>query len=412
MAAERIVIENYKGIKKLDLEVRPFTVLIGPQSVGKSTTAKLLYFFKNMAREAGMAATADTETSLEAHLIERFWKFMPPPTRKGGKSVIRYSVGDAVFSLTSAGNGDSNWRIELPKIFRDELASMKKECSEISKTTNTKTWGFRFVAQHRFLASLKRKLGPQFSHAPQFIPAGRSFYAHLEKDPVSFYESATLDPFIAEFGKTLSSLKEDFFGRDPHFGDPKVLHRATELAQQLLSGKYQREGQRDFIITTDEQRIPAALWSSGQQESFPLVLFLYDLCRGGMSNEILFVEEPEAHLFPSSQRHMVELLAAAFREKKGRLNLFITTHSPYVLSALNVLLLAGRLGGGKLKGGDNEGVVNPLEALAPGSFGAYYMDQNECRLIMDPETGLIDGSGIDDVSGEIAEQFDAVSRLQ
>jgi predicted ATPase len=31
MATERIVIENYKGIKKLDLEVRPFTVLIGPQ---------------------------------------------------------------------------------------------------------------------------------------------------------------------------------------------------------------------------------------------------------------------------------------------------------------------------------------------------------------------------------------------
>lgn len=116
-------------------------------------------------------------------------------------------------------------------------------------------------------------------------------------------------------------------------------------------------------------------------------------------------------MFPTSQRHMVEFLALAFNAIPQRLELFITTHSPYVLSTLNVLLLAGQLPDGKLKSGRNGGVVNPLEILAADSFGAYYMDQNECHSIIDKETGLIDGSGIDDVSGEISEQFDAVSRL-
>ena len=133
MAIERIVIENFKGIKKLELEVRPFTVLIGPQSVGKSTTAKLLYFFKNIAREAMNAAMSDAGTSLETQLIQRFWKFMPPPTRKGGKSVIRYVTGNAVFSLVSGRNGDSNWRIELPEFFRREFDVLRNELLKTPK---------------------------------------------------------------------------------------------------------------------------------------------------------------------------------------------------------------------------------------------------------------------------------------
>ena len=37
MPTERLIIDNFKGISHLDLEVKPFTVLIGPQSVpGKS----------------------------------------------------------------------------------------------------------------------------------------------------------------------------------------------------------------------------------------------------------------------------------------------------------------------------------------------------------------------------------------
>ncbi len=411
MAIERIVIENFKGIKKLDLEVRPFTVLIGPQSVGKSTTAKLLYFFKDLAREAVEAAFYDSETSLESHLIDRFRRFLPPPTRKRGRSVVRYSVGKATFSLTSAGNSDSDWQFDLPEVFRDAI---KNEWSKLSKPTNAKEFILFIESEHKFLGGFGKDLGPQFLFWPLFIPAGRSLYAHCGKDPASFYENATLDPFIAKFGRLLSRFKYDFRGPLSHPAGqrPKFAQRAAELAEQLLSGRYQKEEQRDFIITGDGQRIPGALWSAGQQESFPLVFFLCLVCRGSLDEVSLFVEEPEAQLFPASQRNMVEMLALAFNARAGKLTLFITTHSPYLLSTLNVLLRAGQLGGDKLKGSANGGVVSPLEALDPDSVGAYYMDQNECHSIIDTETGLINGSRIDDVSGEIAEQFDALNSLQ
>ncbi len=42
------------------MEVKPFSVLTGPQSVGKSTTAKLLYFFKSIPAQIRNAAIAFT----------------------------------------------------------------------------------------------------------------------------------------------------------------------------------------------------------------------------------------------------------------------------------------------------------------------------------------------------------------
>jgi hypothetical protein len=112
---------------------------------------------------------------------------------------------------------------------------------------------------------------------------------------------------------------------------------------------------------------------------------------------------------------MMELIALAFNSAPKGTNIFITTHSPYVLSTLNVLLKAGQLvqqSPTPAKHAAMERIVPELEALAPGTVGAYYMDRNECRSIMDAETGLIDGRAIDDVSGELAEQFDALNDLK
>ena len=92
----------------------------------------------------------------------------------------------------------------------------------------------------------------------------------------------------------------------------------------------------------------------------------------------------------------------------------ITTHSPYVLSTLNVLLRAGQLfqQSRRLDRPAISRIVPELEALAPGTVGAYSIDGTESHSIMDAETGLIDGRAIDDVSGELAEQFDALNDLK
>lgn len=419
MPTENLKIENFKGISRLELEIKPFTVLIGPQSVGKSVTAKLLYFFKTVVWEVFNAAAEGSDVSLDSRLLERFSKFLPLPTHKTGKSMVRYSVGDFVFVLTS-GQDEGGWQIELPAFLREEYAKIKKNFAEVAKQQTEddlrRLTVYRFEAQQHYFKLIQDKLGPSSTLVSRFIPAGRAFYSQVEKDVVSFFESASLDPFMAGFGKFLAQLKDLPLH---HRAKPqKSAALAAELSERLLSGKYQREGQRDFISVKDGRKLPTALWSSGQQESLPLVFLLQKYAEGFLrprNGMCLFVEEPEAHLFPASQRTMVELIALAHNCGKGELNVFITTHSPYVLSTLNVLLKAGYIFQKKPTGAKHDAaskVVSELEALNPASFGAYYMDQSGCRPIVDAETGLIDGSAIDDVSGQLAEQFDALSDLK
>ena len=43
---QKLIIDNFKQITHAEIEIKDFLLLIGPQASGKSTIAKLIYFFK------------------------------------------------------------------------------------------------------------------------------------------------------------------------------------------------------------------------------------------------------------------------------------------------------------------------------------------------------------------------------
>jgi len=400
VATERLSIKSFKGIKNLEIEVKPFTVLTGPQSVGKSTTAKLLHFFKTIPKQLENAAIADAvlkrhgnsteESGPSPSLISEFFRLLPPSGQTEDKSEIQYSCGADSFSLS--GERDL-WNLQIPKTYTDEFVNSVKAISSAED-------------------QLQEVMQSAFSRAGRslYIPAGRAFYAQVEKDPVSFFGAATLDPAVADFGK--------FYARVRNFPTPGVpmglAREGRALSEEFLGGTYRRENDRDFIELPDGQRLSPGSWSSGQQESLPLALILEKcISQDHPLRDVtsLFVEEPEAHLYPTSQRTIVQLLALAFNAMEGKANFIITTHSPYVLSTLNNLLKAGELFARHKSDGKRRAVssvVSESIALSRDSIGAYYMDRNGCHSMIDNETGLIDGRGIDDVSEEIAEKFDAL----
>jgi predicted ATP-binding protein involved in virulence len=159
----------------------------------------------------------------------------------------------------------------------------------------------------------------------------------------------------------------------------------------------------------DGRLTPLRYASSGQQEVIPLLLLLssFGLQAGG--NKIgLHIEEPEAHLFPATQRQVVEFIAEVFRIQNGGMNLVITTHSPYILTAFNNLLQAG------LRYEDaSPAVAKKLEAIVPssralkrGELTAYLLEDGGAKKILDEETHLVDAAIIDRVSDDMALEFD------
>lgn len=410
---------NFSSIDGLELPIHPITVLIGPQSVGKSVTAKALYCLKSLIWEVLSAAfDRSNSASLDDRLSTWFNRLMPNPSHKGGRSSAEWYVKDEMLGFSSNDPAKGEWKVSLPPAVRelfDKVSSAARKEASLEGDSPPGDESLKRELEREFVRGIVEILGEGACFRTRFIPAGRAFYAQVEKDPASFFESATLDPFVSEFGKFWAGIKGGRF--NPTHQKARFRKEADALMEDLLSGRFVRDQGQDTIHVRDGRKVPAKLWSSGQQEVLPLayVLALY----AGYSfspkpGRMLFVEEPEAHLFPASQYAALELLSSAYNACNGRLQFFITTHSPYVLSTLNVLIKAGQLyASNHLRNkAVIEKTVSSLRALPPRVVGAYRMDGKSCESIIDTETHLINGSAIDQVSSDIATRFDELIELE
>ena len=48
---QKIIIKNFRQISYAEIEIKDFLFLIGEQASGKSTIAKLIYFFKSLKQD-------------------------------------------------------------------------------------------------------------------------------------------------------------------------------------------------------------------------------------------------------------------------------------------------------------------------------------------------------------------------
>ena len=85
-------------------------------------------------------------------------------------------------------------------------------------------------------------------------------------------------------------------------------------------------------------------------------------------NVFLIIEEPEAHIYPSLQKKIMEFIALFTNIQES--GVFITTHSPYMLTVANNLYYAGVLSQeGQLK--EVSKVINKNYIMKKGELSAY-----------------------------------------
>ena len=118
----------------------------------------------------------------------------------------------------------------------------------------------------------------------------------------------------------------------------------------------------------------------------------------------IYLEEPEAHLHPGAQRRLMEVVAC-LAQQGG--NFLLTTHSPYILYAVNNFLMAQKV---LAAGRSLPPEIPPETALRPEQVAAYrFSSDGKVYDIMDAEVGLIDEDELDRTADELGVTF---SRLQ
>lgn len=172
-----------------------------------------------------------------------------------------------------------------------------------------------------------------------YLPAGRS--GLLEGQDAIMASALDLMEFrkgaetLVLKGVVIKFLKEFNFLRPPKQENGILYKISDEAQEEILEGKLKvdpgkERGKSSIYLQKNGFRIPFRNLSSSYVEISPLLLFLqYTIKRG----DIVFIEEPEAHMHPNNIRYIAKLIVKLLR---NNVNIIINTHSEYFLTQLSL----------------------------------------------------------------------------
>ncbi len=431
---ERLQIRNFLNIKEADIDVGKINLIIGPQASGKSIIAKLLYFFHDFLSNTYINPINETNTQIKKRGLHEFIQYFPKYAWREQEFSIIFLADDIEVSITHKKNknGEVKTSLDYSKILVNlhrklNLNKKKKSIDEmkndmISEYVSNKD----YIAKTEFADSFRETI---------FIPAGRSFFANIQKNIFSFLSSKIdIDPFVKKFGSNYEIAKryyEHYFHSndkyisvysilqlyyecfDLHYSTDKELsieaslkNKLKHIIEPIIMGKYKYEKGEDWI-EYESKKINLANASSGQQEALPMLITM--LFSSLLQYLFFVIEEPEAHLFPVSQKHIISLIALIYNKKAH--DFVLTTHSPYILTAINNAIMASEVA--KKAGKEAVNKIMDLDySIKYEDVRAYTIRDGIVESIMDEESRLIGASVIDSVSDEFDNVFDSLINLQ
>lgn len=419
-----LTVKDFSCIDHASVDLSRLTILIGPQGSGKSVISKLFFFFQSMLLgnvDTGQPIVSSSE--LKENIDDQFRRWFPESAWGNSRFCISYESGPISITITrdrpykvqrSTFQIDFSKSLEkllrdLQNTYRELVESFSAERSSIGRRIDFR---ISYQLSVHYASLLKTLLKDSYIEDQLFIPAGRSFFTSVGKAIAVFEHSNSLDPVTLDFGRTWASI------RDTRYNDYSELLKSdanNNRMQSVFGGTITVEKDQEYILSDDGRKIPFSSLSSGQQELLPLWLgvesFFNVSSRDG-SGALLYIEEPEAHLFPAAQSEIIEYLVNKVTSDKYKRNMFITTHSPYVLSKLNNLILAGKIfNEGKVSQGKLKRVLDKSSWISPGWVSAYAIDGRNVVSVIDSD-GLIDAEYMDRISSDIFEEFSALVDLE
>lgn len=393
----RVTVKHFGPIREADVTLRPLTVFIGPNNAGKSYMALLLYAllglfgrptlpflrFRPWRRRMFPADIPEPSDDVRKDLA-RVIKGSNEVTFEELPSPVQESIGKAFTQL--CGVLSSRLSSEIQRCFGSELMDLIPPAFQRhfkltvestrphlrivfglkNKKLVLRTQDFSFSGV-KFQVGRLHEAPPEYSFSmlvgflveqyfhdflerPYYFPAARSgiLQSHralagvmVSRSPlvgIEAIEIPRLTGVVADFISNLLTLE----ARRPR--DKAFLEIAHFLEVHLSRGKIDVElpksgdGYPEMIYEADGNRFPMHRTSSMVSEIAPIVLFLKYVIG---KNDLLMIEEPEAHLHPENQRKLARAIARMVN--KG-LHVLLTTHSDYFLQQLSNLIRMGATG--------------------------------------------------------------------
>lgn len=379
-------IKNFGPVKDATIELKPFLVLIGGQGTGKSTIAKLLSIFQELFWYLDILKESEkVKQPFTYYGIDQYFSEGTKFDYQSETFHITYSEGK--FSIENTTIKDKD---QLIKRIQDLIVEEHH----------------KMITQLGF--SVNDDLSEFFKQNNKILRANRgtSFYIPAERNLAGTFSSSLANMIFAEV-----PIPKNLLYYLSYFEKAKKEHPNYNVP--VLNLVYTSNESEEGIIIEEsgnKKILSLGKCSSGIQSLLPM-LMVYDYCSENNFYGTYVIEEPEQNLFPDNQLSVLRYIVG--KRNLQHNSIIITTHSPYLLSGINISLMAGQVAQHKEYKDEVTNILLSEYHLAPDSVAAYALGDtdNYCKAIINPQTRTIDQNYLDTTSTVIGQEFSKLYKL-
>lgn len=420
----RIKIKNFGPIREgfVDndgwMDIEKVTVFIGDQGSGKSTVAKLISTFswmeKSIVRNQSLLEQLNATVFKNLCSQQEMYEYFSENTYLSFKGdVCDFEYDERKKSLKAKINGDGFRSYVLPKIqyvsaarnlltilYNISLQNIVDKNGSIIDLSSNIPYMVK-VLNVEYMKAMEVFARDGFSlpiNNTSVYYQNHNTYIMAKGNRVSMAAASSgiqsITPLLLVSHYLLNEVSKDFYEK-------------VKTIDNNLKSRIENDFERESVELSEKFK---QIYSFGRgilKKKEDEVLLDEKLKRYIPSSFINIVEEPEQNLFPTSQQKVINSLLEynnAIKENK----LIISTHSPYILTALNNSIIAEEV---FEKTGKEIEPYGPKRRIAYADVSAYQFGDGKIVGIKDEETRLIDADAIDSCSAEINSDFDALLDL-
>lgn len=424
-------IRNFGPIESFDFNIRRFNILIGRQASGKSTVAKLLYFFRTMPHSVSNIIRKKPQGNpyelfikeLRRQFINLFGPVYHQANLNIEYSFVIDSKKQSIKIIQNHKNGNNYISFKFCKVLKEKIDNLFERYLKIKSNAVRDNYGLLDTIENeeneaQFVNNCLNEARLVFccTQNPLFVPAARTQLTLFQESLLRIHEieeDVITKNFILamrEIRKLCGGGLEQAEEQILRTSEKQPVRTSTKLARDLikkiLRGSYKSINGEERIYHSKEGHTKLSVASSGQQESLWILLAAYSLI---LKKEDCFTifEEPEAHLFPEAQDYISRLLVLLLNTSKNNY-VTLTTHSPYILTSINNLLAAHEA---KMKEKNKiYDIIDKQLFLDKQELSAYLLG-DKVEDIYNKDLNIVDSEKIDTVSARLNNEYDKIIDL-
>ena len=389
---EKLIIKNFGPIKEVELELGQFNVLIGENATGKSTVAKVLGVCRYFSYIVSDLTNLDSfENGLSEWGLSEY---------SNDETVISYDCEHYSFVAKAIQYYKEVYDSEIQKYI--EIPSINFSFKRIDKTNLFKALILelkKIISEHTIFDEFPFSIPTSFVQKDVATVLDNPFYVPTQRGLQSLFS----------LGKSsIQNLSDALFNQLAEL-DTIARSFKAETDIEPFDIVYKNVDGHGFIRKKNDNKFYSLFnAASGYQSTIPIVLLTKFYSETRKKPKTFIIEEPELNLFPSAQNKLMQFLVDKTMNYGN--SLLLTTHSPYILTAVNNLLYAFKIGLNHEE--EINKIIDKKYWLDPDNVSAYMLLPNgKCVSILDKE-GLIKTEKIDSVSGDLNKEFNEMFDIE